>query len=257
VGLRIGVIGGTGLYEWGPGEAVEIDTEFGPANATFHKSGQAEVVFLPRHGPRHDVPAHRVDSRVHVRAMKAARVDYVVGVFNTGTLSPSLKPSQWLVLDDLIDTTQARPRTFDEGPTVHVDFARPFCSQARKALVSSAPAQTLDHGVYATTQGPRFETAAEARLLRSWGADVAGMTAGPEAALAREAGLCYAGLAFVANGADEEGLRAQVIQRRLATAARALRAWVLRATSRLPVRKSCDCSTAPQRGTMGPSRVRA
>jgi purine nucleoside phosphorylase len=258
VRLRVGVIGGTGLYDWGPGERVEVETEYGPVDVTHHRRPKADVFFLPRHGGGHEVPAHRVDARPLVRALAAAHVDYVVAFFNVGALDATLRPGQWLVPADLIDGTHARPRTFHDERAVHVDLARPFCPHARAALVAAAPPGTRDGGVYATTDGPRFETAAESRLLRAAGADVVGMTAGPEAALAREAGLCYAGVAFVANASGRPLASTKDLQRRLALQAPAARSWVERTIPRLPARKRCDCATAAARGTLAtPTGARA
>lgn len=255
--LRIGVIGGTGMYDWGPGQAVDVETEFGLVPLTYHKRPKGEVFFLARHGRDHVVPAHRVDSRIHVRALEAAHADYLVSFYNAGALEARVPSGSWLVLDDLVDLTHGRPRTFHDGDAFHVDLARPFCPQLRAALHSSAPPHARTGGTYATTDGPRFETAAEARMLRASGADVVGMTAGPEVALAREAGICTAGIAFVANAAGRPAPPAREVQRRFARAVPTARSWIDRAFAALPARKRCDCAAAARGASLAVARGRA
>lgn len=242
--VRIGVIGGTGLYDWGPGESVDVETEFGNVAVTHHRRAQHQVFFVARHGRDHSLPAHRVDARPIIRALQAAHCDYVFAFFNVGALDPSLRAGDWAVLSDLIDLTSGRRRTFHDEEAVHVDLSRPFCPTARKALAESGRPKAAEELVYATTDGPRFETRAEAGMLAHAGAHVVGMTAGPEAALAREAGLCYAGVAFVANGSEAALPSAKDVQRRLARAAPHARAWADRAIGKLPASKRCDCAKA-------------
>lgn len=245
--LRIGVVGGTGLYEWGAGRVVVCNTEFGSIEMDVSTVGDVEVYFTARHGRGHAVPPHRVNARAQIRAFADAGVDYVLGLFNVGSLDNDFPAGTWLVPDDFLDLTRHRPFTFHDDRAVHADMSEPFCPHGRQALLRSGTQGTRDGGIYATTEGPRFETTAERRALRLMGAHVVGMTLAPEAVLAREAGLCYAALCFIANGAAPLGgqLDPLQIQRDLALQSEMLREWIQRAFPMLPTVKSCRCA---QRG---------
>ncbi len=165
------------------------------------------VCFLARHGHPHTIPPHRVNYRANLWALREAGVSRIIAVNAVGGIHADLPTGRFCVPDQLIDYTWGRPSSFYEDgleEVVHVDFADPYDTELRARLLPAAAAQGVDcrdGGVYAATQGPRLETAAEIRRLERDGADLVGMTGMPEAALARELGLAYACLALVVNPA--------------------------------------------------------
>lgn len=209
---RIGIIGGSGfqsMHAMGVDRREEVETPFGaPTSPLIHGAiGGQEVVFLPRHGPGHAVPPHKINYRANMRALADAGVEGVVALGAVGGIGEAFGPGVLAVPDQIIDYTWGRESTFfdgSEGDVVHIDFTRPFCVSLSDALARAAEAAGVPvhrGGVYAVTQGPRLETVAEVTRLARDGCDMVGMTMMPEAALARELGLCYAGLAFVVNWA--------------------------------------------------------
>jgi 5'-methylthioinosine phosphorylase len=165
------------------------------------------VVFLARHGYGHTIPPHQVNYRANIWALQQQNPRYVVSVASVGGIRPDMTPGTLAVPHQLIDYSWGRDSTFFSGvdeSVVHIDFTHPYCDAARRRLVRAAAAAgepIVDGGVYAATQGPRLETAAEVNRLERDGADMVGMTGMPEAALARELGLCYAAIAVVVNHA--------------------------------------------------------
>ncbi|MDE0192687.1 MAG: S-methyl-5'-thioinosine phosphorylase [Gammaproteobacteria bacterium] len=208
----IGVIGGTGLAELGgrPTLATDsMDTPFGPASDIPRRfAGMPNAVFLNRHGEGHTVLPHRINYRANVWMMKNSGVDAIVAVFAVGGIARSLADGDFVLPDQLVDYTWGRAHTF-AGPDNfrHVDFSEPFDAGLREPLSRSADGIGLDlcDGVYGCTQGPRFETAAEIDRMERDGCTVVGMTAMPEAALARELDLPYAGVCLVVNPAAGRG----------------------------------------------------
>ncbi|MAP77838.1 MAG: S-methyl-5'-thioadenosine phosphorylase [Pseudomonadales bacterium] len=207
-----GVIGGTGLSAL---DGLEIESEeliqtpWGAPSAPVVRGridGQA-VCFLARHGHPHRMPPHRVNYRANLWALREAGVDRIVAVNAVGGIHPQLQTGTFCVPDQLIDYTWGRASTYFEDDlqsVTHIDFTSPYDEPVREQLLAALKAQNigcLPFGVYAATQGPRLETAAEIRRLERDGADLVGMTGMPEAALARELGLAYACLALVVNPA--------------------------------------------------------
>lgn len=204
----IGVIGGSGLYDI-PGlhsiERRELATPFGEPSAPI-TTGELEgrrVAFLPRHGLHHQIGPSQVPCRANFWALKSLGCKDVISISAVGSLRESIAPLDLVVPDQIIDRTVLRPRTFfDNGVVAHVGIAEPFCPDLRAGLLAAAgeTSRTVhDAGTYVCIEGPQFSTHAESSLFRSWGASVIGMTAMPEARLAREAGLCYAVLAMVTD----------------------------------------------------------
>ena len=200
----IGVIGGTGLYRMDGLEGAEevvVDTPFGAPSdvivtGTLNGVG---VAFLPRHGRGHRLSPTELPARANIYALKSLGVRRVISVSAVGSLREEIRPLDMVVPDQLIDRTLGRPRTFfGEGIVAHVGMAEPYCPELRSALRLSggrAGATVHDGGTLVVIEGPQFSTKAESHMYRSWGADIIGMTALPEARLAREAELCYAVLA--------------------------------------------------------------
>lgn len=211
---RIGIIGGSGIERPGDGfiETV-IPTPYGDALAWVGSGADTDVVFLSRHGVEHDVPPHRVNYRANIRALRELSVDRAIATFAVGGIANDIPPGAAVAIDQLIDLTSGRRNTFFDGVDGedggamglhHAPFTEPICSALREAIVATAPRHHLPirpAGTYIAFNGPRFESAAEIRMSKLLGADVVGMTAMPEAALARELGIHYAGIAVSVNWA--------------------------------------------------------
>ena len=212
----LAIIGGSGLTQLASlevGRRKAARTPYGePSGAlTFGRIGKSEVLFLARHGYGHTIAPHEVNYRANLWALKNAGADSVVSVASVGGIRNDIWPGTLVLPHQVIDYTWGRSSTFFEGPGApvnHIDFTEPYSRQMRARLLSAAAAageRIMDGGVYATTQGPRLETAAEINRLERDGADIVGMTGMPEAALAREIGLEYATIAVVANYAAGRG----------------------------------------------------
>jgi 5'-deoxy-5'-methylthioadenosine phosphorylase len=206
----LAIIGGSGLSKLGNMEVVQrkvVRTPYGePSGALiFGRIADCEVVFLARHGYGHTIAPHQVNYRANLWALKDSGARSVVSVASVGGIRKDLGPGVLVLPHQVIDYTWGRPSTFFEGsgaPVNHIDFTEPYSSELRTQLLKAAAAskeKIVDKGVYAATQGPRLETAAEVTRLERDGADIVGMTGMPEAALAREISLEYAAIAVVAN----------------------------------------------------------
>ena len=208
----VGIIGGTGLTSH-PGLEVTgerlTDTPWGQPSSTLVEGvlGEQPVIFLSRHGNPHRIPPHRVNYRANLQALYDAGVRTLVGVNAVGGIHPEMGPARVVVPDQLIDYTWGRASTFFEenlDHATHIDFTHPYSEAVRQALIEAAQRRAVPvsgYGVYAATQGPRLETAAEVRRIERDGCDMIGMTGMPEAALAAELEMNYACLALVVNWA--------------------------------------------------------
>ncbi len=212
----IGIIGGTGVTRWpelAESRRQVVRTPYGePSGAlTFGRLGECSVVFLPRHGAGHSIPPHQVNYRANIWALHAQGVRHLLAVAAVGGISPALGPGALAVPSQILDYTWGRRSTFFDGgdqPVTHIDFTHPYDGDLRRAILDAAQAlgeSVADGGVYATTQGPRLETAAEIDRLERDGATMVGMTGMPEAALARELSIAYATLAVSVNHAAGRG----------------------------------------------------
>ncbi|MCA9861480.1 MAG: S-methyl-5'-thioadenosine phosphorylase [Thermomicrobiales bacterium] len=205
---RLGVIGGSGIYaidDLRSATQYDIETPFGQPSGPILEGtlGQTEVLFLPRHGEGHRLSPGEIPYRANVYALKRLGATHLVSFSAVGSLKEELPPRTLVLPDQIIDRTLTRARTFFEGGVVaHVGLADPYCSVLRASLSSAATATAVNvepGGTYVCIEGPQFSTRAESTLYRSWGASVIGMTAMPEARLAREAELCYAAVAMVTD----------------------------------------------------------
>jgi 5'-methylthioinosine phosphorylase len=212
----LAIIGGSGLTKLANlevGRRKVARTPYGdPSGAiTFGRISNREVLFLARHGYGHTIAPHEVNYRANLWALKHAGADSVVSVASVGGIRNDIWPGTILLPHQVIDYTWGRASTFFEGPGApvnHIDFTEPYSRQMRARLLTAAAAageRIMDGGVYAATQGPRLESAAEINRLERDGADIVGMTGMPEAALAREISLEYAAIAVVANYAAGRG----------------------------------------------------
>ncbi|WP_374355453.1 S-methyl-5'-thioinosine phosphorylase [Chitinimonas sp.] len=208
----LAIIGGTGLTRLQNLQITHrqvIRTPYGePSGAlTFGEIGGHHVVFIARHGYGHTIPPHEINYRANIWALAEQKATRIVSVCTVGGIREDLAPGTVVLPDQIIDYTNGRKHTFFEGgdkPVTHIDFTEPYCAKQRGRILKAAKAshqKLLDGGVYAATQGPRLETAAEINRIAGDGGDMVGMTGMPEAALAREAGLSYASIAVVSNWA--------------------------------------------------------
>ena len=188
-----------------PIDSFSVQTPFGETSApiSVHSVAGEDVLVLERHGENHVVPAHRVNYRANIWALREAKATHVVATATTGSVDPALPPGQFVVPDQIIDYTQGRIGSFETaGIDEHFDFSLPFTNTLRESIISAiheADFECIDGGIYACTQGPRFETAAEIDRCRRDGCNVVGMTLMPEAPLARQIALEYAAIALVMN----------------------------------------------------------
>lgn len=204
----LGIIGGSGLYDIeGLEEAreVELDTPWGKPSDTLMRGriGEVELVFLPRHGRGHRLSPTEVPYQANIAALKMSGCTDVLSFSACGSLQAQYAPGHFVAVDQFIDRTFARPKTFfGDGMVAHVSMAQPICSRLSRLAIDAAEdvgAVTHRGGTYIAMEGPQFSTLAESRLYRQWGCDVIGMTNMPEAKLAREAELPYATLAMVTD----------------------------------------------------------
>ena len=206
--IKLAIIGGSGLYSI-PGleEATEqiVDTPFGKTSApivTGKLEGQ-QVAFLARHGIGHHISPTEVPYRANIYALKSLGVERIVSISACGSLREEFAPGHIVIPDNIYDNTHLRARTFfGEGLVAHVSVADPFCADLSSQLesaVRSAGGVTHRGGSFITIEGPRFSTKAESNTYRSWGMSIIGMTASPEAFLAREAEICYSTMAHVTD----------------------------------------------------------
>ena len=204
----LAIIGGSGLYHM-PGlestEEINLDTPFGKPSApiTVGTLEGKRVAFLARHGIGHHITPSEVPYRANIYALKSLGVQQVLSISACGSLREDYAPGHIVIPDDIFDFTHHRPRTFfGEGLVTHISVADPFCSDLSdqlEAAVRATGAKTHKGGSLITIEGPRFSTKAESQTYRSWGMSIIGMTASPEAFLAREAEMCYATMAHVTD----------------------------------------------------------
>ncbi len=253
---EIGVIAGSGMYDM-PDldmiDSVKLGSPFGEPSDVYRigKLSGREIVFQPRHGSLHHIPPHRINYRANIWGFRELGVKKILSVGATGGINPLMKPGAIVLLDQIIDMTSGRESTFfDENEVVHIDFTEPFCKDLRKSLVSAAARSktpVVKKGTYIAVNGPRLETAAEIRAFAQQGADVVGMTAMPEAVLAREAEICFACIAVVTNaaaGITEGRLTTTEVIEGMKTSTGKIRA-LLRAFFSLDYRTArCSCGSA-------------
>jgi 5'-methylthioadenosine phosphorylase len=254
---RIGIIGGSGLYEmegFTDVRQVEIDTPFGSPSDELvvgTLEGQS-VVFLPRHSRGHRILPHELNYRANVFAMKRLGVEWILSVSAVGSLKQEYEPLHMVVPDQFVDRTlQRRSTFFGRGLVAHVAFAQPFCpnlSRTMAAACEEAGATYHVGGIYVCIEGPHFSTRAESELYRSWGMDIIGMTNLQEARLAREAEICYSTLAMVTDydcwHPEHDSVTADQIIANLGRNADTAKAVLRAAVRRLPIERRCECESA-------------
>ncbi len=204
----LGVIGGSGIYEIDGienGQWIAVESTFGePSDELFvGEVDGLKTVFLPRHGRAHTHTPTTINYRANIDALKRAGVTDVISISACGSFREEMAPGDFVLVDQFIDRTFAREKTFfEDGAVAHVSVAHPTCGGLGQLILTAATragAKLHDSGTYLAMEGPQFSTLAESHLYRSWGCDVIGMTNMPEAKLAREAELCYATVAMVTD----------------------------------------------------------
>ncbi len=257
VKAKIGVIGGRRLYEikgmTGIKE-IDLDTPFGkPSDTiTIGRLEGVEIAFLPRHGKGHRITPTELPNRANIYALKSLGVEYIIAVNAVGSFKSEIKPGDLIIPNQLIDRTRNRINTFfREGIVAHIQFADPFCPVLSRVLFEAARetrASVHQGGTCVVMEGPAFSTRAESRLYRSWGADIIGMTALPEAKLAREAEICYAMIAGVTDydswQEKSEPLLIEVLLNTLRQNVDTIKQIIRLAVTRIPKERTCECATA-------------
>ncbi|MGH9072404.1 MAG: S-methyl-5'-thioadenosine phosphorylase, partial [Acidimicrobiales bacterium] len=256
---EIGVIGGSGFYRFlDDCSEVHLDTPYGsPSSAV--ALGQIEgrgVAFIARHGVGHTLAPHRINYRANLWALHELGVSQVIGPCAVGSLRAEVAPGDLVVCDQLVDRTWGRADTFIEEPVVdHVSFADPYCADLGSVLASagvSTGAKVHPRGTVVVIQGPRFSTRAESAWFRAAGWDLVGMTQYPESVLARELGMCYAGLALVTDydtgidGGEAGGAAVTMaaVMEVVAANVEAARLVLSAAIPRLATERACGCASS-------------
>jgi 5'-methylthioadenosine phosphorylase len=255
--IRAAVVGGSGFYQMDGLSNVEelwIDTPYGTTSdaiVTGELDGQ-RVAFLPRHGVGHRLLPHEIPARANIHALKQLGVEVIISVSAVGSLREEIEPLHMVIPDQLIDRTRGRESTFfGDGVVAHIGFADPFCPALRDTLSTctrEAGATVHDNGALVVIEGPAFSTRAESNLYRVWGASIIGMTALPEAKLAREAEICYGVLACSTDydvwHETEGDVTAEMIVANLLRNVEVSRRAVRLALARLPDARVCGCQDA-------------
>lgn len=254
---EIAIIGGSGVYSLdvvkNP-KSEEIDTPYGKSPEVM--AGEVKgrkVAFLPRHGKEHTFPPHLVNYRANLWALHDLGVKRILATTAVGSLNPKLRPGALVLIDQFVDFTKCRPVTFYEGGdsgVVHVDVSRPYCPELRELLIRNAAELEIElepKAVYACTEGPRYETAAEIRMLDTLDCDVVGMTNVPECVLARELGICYSTISVVTNfaaGISDGRLTPREVSELMDENIGKVKKLLFNVIPRIPKGRSCSCEDA-------------
>lgn len=253
----IGVIGGSGLYRiegLTDVEQAEVSTPFGEPSdlITTGTLRGVRVAFVPRHGKGHRISPAEVPARANIYALRSLGVERIISISAVGSLKEDIHPLDLVIPDQIIDRTSSRVNTFfGQGLVAHVGLAEPFCPDLSRLLYqTSRQAGAVAHqgGTCVVIEGPSFSTRAESFLYRSWGASIVGMTAVPEARLAREAEMCYATLAFVTDydcwHHSEESVTVEMVVANLERSVEVAKNIVKAVVAQIPRQRGCECATA-------------
>ena len=252
--VTVAVIGGSGFYDFqdiSDVEIIEISTPFGAPSdkIVLGRLGNTRVAFLPRHGVGHRILPGELPQRANIWALASLGVERIISVSAVGSLKEEIAPLDMALPDQLIDRTSGTRRAtfFGDGIVAHIAFDTPFCPSLRATLAGAAP-EAHRGGTLVVIEGPAFSTRAESELYRRWNADLIGMTALPEAKLAREAGICYAALACVTDydtwHPHHDAVTADMIIGNLGKNVAHARRIVAAAVASLPVERACACADA-------------
>jgi 5'-methylthioadenosine phosphorylase len=249
---RIAIIGGSGLEDLLQGsKIVRLETPYGAAPPIYvGVIGREEVAFLPRHGPKHDLPPHKINYRANLYSLKQVGVERIIATNAVGAINTAYNPGELAIPSDILDMTKSRNGTyFDAAPVTHIDVTEPYCPELCSVLAECCMAAGVDSrakAILAATEGPRYETPAEIRMIGKLGADIVGMTGAPEVFLARELEMCYSALCFISNKAAgmQERLSAvevmNVGKRVMSSMLKVIRI----AVEKIPTERTCMCAKA-------------
>jgi 5'-methylthioadenosine phosphorylase len=254
---KIGVIGGSGLYKIKDliiKKTKKVNTPYGSPSGPY-MIGQiknTEVFFLPRHGEKHDRPPHMINYKANIWGFKTLGIDRIISISATGGIKKGLKPGDIVLLDQIVDMTKNRKSTFYDGKegVVHVDFTYPFCSEMRKIILKAGKSTGIslkNKGTYVAVEGPRLETAAEIMAFSKLGCDVVGMTGMPEASLAHELEICYAGISIVANyaaGISKKKLTTTEVMEAMGATTEKIKKLLKEIFTIIPMTRTCSCKEA-------------
>ena len=248
----VAIIGGSGVKSIIKGEQKVLGTPYGPTPSLI--IGEVEgrpAVFLPRHGEAHSSPPHKVNYRANIWGLKSLGVERIIATNAVGGIDQQLTPGELVLPVDIVDVTKSRIGTFYEGaPVTHIDVSQPYCPKEREVIGASTVAagrSSPKDVVMACTEGPRYETPAEIKMLRTMGCHIVGMTGAPEVFLARELEMCYASLSFVSNMAAglQRTLSAREVEEKGRETSQVLNKILTAAISKMPEsRRDCPCGTA-------------
>jgi len=260
--IKIGLIGGTGFYEFfeGQTEEIEVQTEFGlPSNKiTVGSLFGKEVAFLPRHGKNHQLPPHKIPYKANIAAFKKLGVERIIAPAAVGSLRKDIRPGDFVICDQFIDQTKKRDDTFFDGPQVaHIEMAYPYCPELRGIAVNQGGnLQFKIHpkGTVVVIEGPRFSTLADSLRFSQMGADLINMTQYPEVVLASELGICYLNISLVTD--YDTGIYAQdkvnpvsieEVLRNFKDNTEKLKKLIAVIIERMPEKRRCSCQTKAER----------
>lgn len=251
----IGIIGGSGIYDMElikNAKEIKVKTPFGDPSDSFivgEVSG-SKVAFLPRHRGGHTISPTELNVRANIYGFKKLGANSIISAFAVGSMKEEIKPLDIVIPDQIIDRTKHRNDSFfTDGIVVHVSLADPFCNILREVLCKTIKKMGLrvhDGGTYVCIEGPQFSTRAESKLYRSWGVDVIGMTAFPEARLAREAEICYAAMAFSTDYDCWKGedVNAEMVIDNLMKNSKNMKSIIKEVIPKIPSERKCSCSSA-------------
>ena len=249
---KIAIIGGTGFEDLlEKARQIRLGTPYGvPPPLHIGKISGKNVIFLPRHGPDHSVPPHKINYRANIYALYELGVQRILATNAVGAINLNFKPSDIVIPHDFVDFTKRGSATFyDEAPVTHIDVSQPYCPEIRKLLVETAKKlgfHVWDKAVLVCTEGPRYETPAEIKMFRRLGCDVVGMTGIPESVLARELEMCYASICYVSNMAAgmQKRLTALDVSRISKSVVLKIEQILIETIRILPSERDCPCANA-------------
>ncbi len=249
----VAIIGGTGIYDpkvFKEERRISIDTPYGVVKDVFiGRFKDKKLIFLPRHGVEHSVPPHMVNYKANIYALKKLNVERIIATNSVGGINHMLKPKDVVIPHDFIDFS-GRHSTFYDKEVVHIDVTQPYCPEIREALIKASRevlGRVFEKGVYACTNGPRFETPSEIKMMKMLGCDIVGMTSYPEVVLARELEICYASICTVTNyaaGMSKRKLTATEVVDIVKENEENLKKIIIRALEYIPEERKCPCKNA-------------
>lgn len=253
---KIGIIGGSGFYQFLKGKEILVRTPYGnPSDKIFISQYHGKkIAFLPRHGKNHQYPPHKINYRANLFAFKKLGVERIIAPCAVGSLSPKIKPGDFVFCNQFIDRTKRRTDTFFDGPKVaHISISEPYCPELRKIAIKNCQNLKIPFhkkGTVIVIEGPRFSTRDESNFYSKIG-DIINMTQYPEVALARELGMCYLNISLVtdydAGLKGKKGIKPVTAKEVIKTFQKnneKMKELILEIIKNLPEKKNCQCSHA-------------